>query len=809
MTTEQLFFKILKDFFVGAQVNGKSGYIRLMQIRSHYYKNCVLPSLKDEIDRYLSPFPEYREDIYEKLYTFFSRYLSPTGSICFHNTPQHFSLLNKACSEKEDVCLHWVTHMLYYVKTDRAFTDFEVEIDGFKFFFDVSGMDDKKSNDTLKIIYQYRGKGGDGTLNIAVLSSKRRKKNRIKKILRQLRKEGMHVDEETIKTAITLFESQGERDYFINKNAQGFLEEQFNLWMCQDLFKIDTVWNEEQAEKIQLLQKISLKIISLISQFEDELLRIWNKPKFILKTGYVITLDQIAQKDSGFIKRLAFHTGAHPQVEEWRELGLVDEDFRITDIFIGGSPKEGLCSRYCHLPIDTKHFKDLQAEILSFFDHLDEQLDGWLIKSENYQALNTILPKFKERVQAIYIDPPFNREQDPGYSYSVKYKDAAWITLLENRLQPARQTLSKDGCIFVRCDYNGNMYVRLLMDQIFGPENFKNEVIIRRSGIQKQAKNKLLVATDSLFYYSKTEEGKPKDIYEHRETNWLSFVHYPGVRKSNKNRLVFDYVLEPPQGRHWGLKQELIDKWVTKRWVRFRCRGCGYEHYEGEWRGCPQCDSHKFIPELKNPPKKIDSNWTNIQSYFQDPTFPTRNAEDILKRVFEAASAEEDLVMDFFLGSGTATAAAQKMKRKWIGIEMGDHFYTYVLPRMKRVLAGEQTGISREVNWQGGGFFKYCELEQYGDTLSNISPAGPDIDPFHTYTFLADTEMLDALESKNPQIQANPSLLYEDIDIPGSLSCLTGKWIRKITPGKVEFQDGSTVNTESFNWKLIKPFIRW
>jgi len=164
--------------------------------------------------------------------------------------------------------------------------------------------------------------------------------------------------------------------------------------------------------------------------------------------------------------------------------------------------------------------------------------------------------------------------------------------------------------------------------------------------------------------------------------------------------------------------------------------------------------------------------------------------------------------MDFFLGSGTATAAAQKMKRKWIGIEMGDHFYTYVLPRMKRVLAGEQTGISREVNWQGGGFFKYCELEQYGDTLSKIS-ADPAPDPFHSYTFMADRQMLDTLERKNPQIQADPSLLYEDIDIPGSLSCLTGKWIRKITPGKVEFQDGSTVNTESFNWKLIKPFIRW
>ncbi|MGB4505337.1 MAG: site-specific DNA-methyltransferase [Syntrophaceticus sp.] len=817
MTKEQLFFKTLKDIFVGAQVKGKSGYIRLMQIRSHYYKKHFLPSLKDEIHSQLSPFPEYREEIFEQLSTFFSSYLRPGGSLYFYKTTQHPSFYDKAF-KGTDVFLYWTTHMLHYVKTDHPLNNLEIELDGIRFFFDVSGLKQNKSIEKPEISYQFQGKQEDGTLIFAVEPTERRKKKKFSAILHQLQKEGVQITEETIKSAISLFESQGERDYFINKDASNFLKEQFGLWMYQNLCSRDTLWNEEQITKMQILQKITFKIISSISQFEEELLRIWNKPKFVRKANYVITIDRIAQKDVEVLSRLASHTGYHLQVDEWQKLGLVDEGFQLTDIFEEGSvdsPEKCLSNSYCHLPIDTKHFKDLEGDILSLFDHLDEQLDGWLIKSENYQALNTILPKFKERVQVIYIDPPFNREQDPGYSYSVNYKDAAWITLLENRLQLALKALSKTGCIFVRCDYNGNMYVRLLMDQIFGPENFKNEIIIKRSGIQKQAKNKLLVATDSLFFYSKADEGKPKDVYEHRETNWLPFVHYPGTRRSNKNRLVFDYILEPPQGRHWGLKQELINKWVSKGWVRFRCRNCGHEHYQGEWKGCPLCGSQEFIPELKNPPKKIDSNWTNIQSYSQDPAFPTRNAEDILKRVFDVASAEGDLVMDFFLGSGTATAVAQKMKRKWIGIEMGNHFYTYVLPRMKKVLAGEQTGISKEVNWQGGGFFKYCELEQYEDTMSKMeyegldSPAGPDMDPFHRYTFLADQVMLDALERKTPQIRANPSLLYDDVDIPGSLSCITGKWIQKITTGKIEFQDGSTVNTNNFDWKLIKPFIWW
>lgn len=131
--------------------------------------------------------------------------------------------------------------------------------------------------------------------------------------------------------------------------------------------------------------------------------------------------------------------------------------------------------KYQYLPIDTKYFKDLELEILGLFDNLDNSLDGWLIHSENYQALNTILPKFKEKVQTTYIDPPFNLGTNADFLYNVNYKDSNWITLLENRLALARDLLNKKGSIFVRCDYNGNMHIRLLMNEIFGEENFRNE----------------------------------------------------------------------------------------------------------------------------------------------------------------------------------------------------------------------------------------------------------------------------------------------------------------------------------------------
>jgi len=136
---------------------------------------------------------------------------------------------------------------------------------------------------------------------------------------------------------------------------------------------------------------------------------------------------------------------------------------------------------------------------------LEDALDGLLIKSENWQGLNTILNKYGNRIQTIYIDPPFNKGQDADYLYNVKYKDATWITMLENRLSLARDLLNEKGGIFVRCDYNGNMYVRLLMNEVFGKENFRNEIVVNRVSKQDPKVKRFNTATDSLFFYAKTE----------------------------------------------------------------------------------------------------------------------------------------------------------------------------------------------------------------------------------------------------------------------------------------------------------------
>ena len=308
----------------------------------------------------------------------------------------------------------------------------------------------------------------------------------------------------------------------------------------------------------------------------------------------MITLDRIAGKNMELVERLLSHENFKLQVEEWRDLGIVDRDFSRSDVVENDLIGKRLDDKYRHLPIDTKYFKDLELEILELFDNLDEALDGWLIKSENYQALNSILPKFREKVQTIYIDPPFNKEQDADYHYSVKYKDATWITLLENRLRLGKAILKDAGSIFVRCDYNGNMLVRLLMKDIL--DVFRNEITVKRTRTLKGESGRFHTATDTLYFYTRSSKSvfhgfrtlKPKS-----EWKWVD-MHLPGSRKDEEllYRVFFGKRMKAPEGRRWALSQQGLNDAISKGLVRM-----------DEETGMP-----KFLTKWET----LGSNWTDI-----------------------------------------------------------------------------------------------------------------------------------------------------------------------------------------------------
>jgi len=818
MSKEKLFYKTLQDIFIGAKVEGQGGFINLMKIKSKYYEK-IEELLKKDIEEVLKKYPSFRDELFDKLHSFFKRYFTESGAIYFNSTPFHNNVYEKIYTDDRDVVLFWKTRMLYYVKTDRIFRSMPVEFDDLKFYFDASNIENKKANEKRSLIYKLKDIKEDKTIVFEVNYKEGNTNTKTDEILKEIKKKIKNIKEEDLERAFRIFEKQSEVDFFINKNAKAFLQEQFKLWSYQYFWEGGKEWTPDRVNQLQILKDIAFKIIDFVSQFEDELVKIWNKPKFVKNSNYVITLDRLekfGEKGIEIIQKILSHKNIEEQIEEWKELGIVDDDFSVENVVKSNLAGKHLTKEYKFLTIDTKYFKDLEIEILSLFDDLDNALDGWLIKSENYQALNTLLPKFKEKVQTIYIDPPFNLESSDQFLYRTNYKDSTWATLLENRLRLAKDWLNEKGSIFVRCDYNGNWIVRCVMDEIFGKENFRNEIVVNRTKKIFTGVKGYNVATDSLFFLTKKEDFNFYAQYKQREQEqkWLN-MHSPGERRPPE-RIIFGKVFYPPKGRHWTFTQETIDKMIKEGRIRIKEDVEYIDLMGNKVKGMPQY--------LTGEKELLDSNWTDIPGYSFRWDFPTENSEILLKRVIESTSNEGDLVMDFFLGSGTTTAVAHKLKRKWIGVEMGEHFYTVILPRMKRVLAYDKTGISKEEDVKekyneknAGGFFKYYELEQYEETLANTVYKNHDMfiagdkTPYEQYVFMKDEKMLRALEIdyKNRKVKVDLDKLYPNIDIAETLSNLTGKWIKKIEEDQVEFEDGSKVNIKDLDYKLIKPLIWW
>jgi very-short-patch-repair endonuclease len=345
---EQQFFNALKNIFVGVPVEGESGYINLMRIKARYFEKVMEPYLRETIDAELQRFPDFREELFDKLYTFFRRYFTESGSIGFFFTPYHQSVYEQVYTNEQDVVLFWKTARLYYVKTDRLFQSMTAEVDGFRFHFDVSQLEHKRANEKRELIYAFKERQQDGTIVFTVHYSERGRQTKIDDIRRAIRDAlGLtrYTDavptEETLQKAFRIFERQSEVDYFLCKDAKSFLREQFDLWMWQYLLgkpgeEPQTEWTETRLARLQALKRIAYRVIDYIAAFEDELVKIWNKPKFVLNSHYVITLDRIAAQPGGveMLERLWAHPNMEAQLQEWRELGMVSEDFTLEDLLL-------------------------------------------------------------------------------------------------------------------------------------------------------------------------------------------------------------------------------------------------------------------------------------------------------------------------------------------------------------------------------------------------------------------------------------------------------------------------------------------
>lgn len=837
---KQKFYSALKKQFVGEEIKGKSGFVNLMKIKKQYYDN-IKSDLKIMIEETVSDSDEEKE-IFEKLYTFFDSYLNETGTPFFNDTQIHKNLYEKVYSDKEDVSLFWKTEDLYYVKTEKNYSDMKIEKEGYEYIFDASEIENKATNNKKDIgFYLVKADKENKTLTFKIKYQKQNSYDKLKEIfnikgttklqdflindfnssdeysnikfnddleikdignksvkrrmldIREkedtltdvvtidfaaeglddvceylINRKDFDVKREDIKEVFATYARQDKIDYFIHKNADNFLKEQFKQYLFNYVYDNEIILEDEglkRAHQLNKLKKIAFNIIEYIAKFEDELKNIWEKPKFVRNSNYVLTLDRL--KDNiELIEEIINHPGFDKQIDEWEEMNIVENNFEKEKIL---SKEKILVEKYFKLPIDTNFFKNIESEIIGGFNKLDDKLDGCLIKSDNYQALNTISNKFKEKIDLIYIDPPFNTGND--FDYIDKFQDSTWLTIIENRLKLINYFINKKSSFYMHLDEKANYLGRILLDKIFD-NKFANEIIWNKGFRGTESKNIYQRSHDMIFYYKLGNDviwNNPKQPYKNQNLDRYNKVDEDGNR----------YAL---------IKRKRTDGTVYY--------GKTYPNLDGK-------SANDLIGHIS----------TMASTNQERLGFATQKPEELMKFLIDASSNKKSVVLDFFAGSGTTLATSQKMNRNWIGVEMGEHFYDTLLPRMKKVLNGEKVGITDEVNWSGGGFFKYYELESYEDVLKRAKYKA-NRDEINNYSFMSDEKMLDALELdyEEENLKVKFENLYPDVDIAETLSNLLGKNIKKLNNKRVIFEDDKEIifNEMTFEkYPFIKPLIWW
>jgi len=344
---------------------------------------------------------------------------------------------------------------------------------------------------------------------------------------------------------------------------------------------------------------------------------------------------------------------------------------------------------------DTEEAKPVPLQIEKVFNGKKYPLysQGWynlLVFGDNLQILKTfyenkdplIKNKIKGKVKLIYIDPPFGTgdEYDGNKgqgAYSAKRKGADFVEFIRRRLILAREILSDDGVIVVRQGYNFGHYIKVILDEIFDKGNLINEIVVNRGKQRLGGSKRYVIAYDHLFCYSKIFNNYHFDKFTRErykgEANRTNLIM---KGQHNQRDRVFIYegeeiILRSPDGKHWKFSQEKISEMTKKGIIYFTKSRYGLNS------GIKIKQGEKFIPTdivpsyIFDEKKAIDSNWTDIPGYTQDTGYPTENSELLLERVIKTFSDVGDLIMDFFCGSGTTLAVAEKLGRRWIGCDIG------------------------------------------------------------------------------------------------------------------------------------------
>jgi len=654
-----------------------------------------------------------------------------------------------------------------------------------------------------------------------------------------VRTDGSLSENTTLRVHLDRYAARNTFDYFIHKDLGGFLRRELDFYIKNEVMFLDDIESEtaprveQYLSKIKVIRKIAHKIVDFLAQLEDFQKKLWEKKKFVTETFYCITVGNIPE---AFYPEIAENEA---QWDEWKQLFHIDEN--TSDLFsVGKSKKDrriALLKNHPTLVLDTRLFdRDFVDRLLASFDDLDDMTDGLLVHSENWQALNLLLEKHRERVKTIYIDPPYNTGNDE-FLYRDNYQHSSWLSMMHDRLTLGREWMQEDGVIFVSIDDVEQSRLKILLDSVFSQNNFAASIAWwKRHGRNNNAKICSDVK-DFLMWYRKTDRlshaREPRTelsnaSYSNPDNDprgpWTSISYVNPASKEERPNLVYG-IKNPFTGEEvwhptnaWKYSKEEHERHVREHRLYWGLRG------ENKY---PRLKV--FLSEVGGlVPKDVwtqseagttDSGSKQIANLFGKKLFnnpkPSKLIENIGRLMLNGEVDQDATFLDFFAGSGTTGHAVINLnredggRRKFILVEQADYFDTVLLPRLmkitftpewkegkpKRLATAEEAQRSPRI-------FKVIRLESYEDTLNNLE----------LKRTREQQSLLDVAEAQGPdRLREQYMLRYMlEVEARGSRSLLniaaftdpTAYALKVKRPGSDESREANVDLIETFNWLI-------
>lgn len=770
-------------------------------------------------------------EVYSHLTTFFSRYYDGGD---FMSQRRYKKDVYAIPYEGEEVKLHWANADQYYIKTGEYFRSYRFTLTGGKAVeFTLKEATVEQNNnlaqnnmerrfalyeeqpievvgDTLHINFTYElypkaKKQNDFIVKAyntvkdmiptdfaGVFEPKPTEKDRNRTLLQKHLKD---------------YVARNTFDYFIHKDLNGFLSRELDFFIKNEILVIDDIDAQNPKDFVQHLSVIKAiktvgkKIITFLASLEDFQKKLWLKKKFVIQTDYCITLDRVPKELYPDI------CANDKQREEWVKLFAIDEikADAFTHAYTNPLTTEFL-SENQYLVLDTALFSsDFKSQLLSSIDDIDEQCDGLMINSDNFQALNLLKCKYSNSVAVIYVDPPYNTSASE-ILYKNSYKHSSWLSLLNDRLILGKNLLSNDGVQCTTIDDVEGSRLRLCLENVYDENPMVVGIRVKPSG--RPIPNGFAISHEYAFFSRKNESTAIQRLQHSDDQNaryrqrdekgpylW-ELLRKAGSNSFRKNRPTMFYpiylneldgTMRIPNMQYDTSKEEyIVEDVLLENEVKILpmkddgTEGCWYFGLERAIK-----EVHEFKAEKQDNGmysvyrRRRKNDGVQPTTFWEDSKYSaTEHGTDLLKRIFgeqevfsypKSIFAVEDsltvsgakegtLTLDYFAGSGTTGHAIINLNRednggrKYILCEMGEYFDTVTKPRIQKVIYSKDWNNGKPVSREGCSHcFKYMRLEQYEDTLNNLmvksSMTADNGEFYHGYMlgYLLDTETKDSL----------------------------------------------------------------